>query len=159
MGTNFYLRKKFDSQDQRKLLEDIRYGRYNEAEEMICFKVHIGKRSAGWKFLWNANNFKYFKQSKTSLFEFLKTGRIFDEYGKEFTFDQFINDEIAGFLDNGYDIDSYENSEKSRGYSNTYYFYEQDRYRKFKETFGVDVNKYGEFYIDGLRFTVCDDFS
>jgi hypothetical protein len=38
-------------------------------------KVHLGKRSVGWKFLWNFNEDKFFKD-KESLLEFIKSGRV-----------------------------------------------------------------------------------
>lgn len=154
MGTNFYYRKSFSINDQRKLLENIRVGKYDEAEELITFKVHIGKRSYGWKFLWNANNFEYFKPNKESITEFLKSGRIFDEYGKEFTAEQFWKEELCGFLDKGHDAESYEKEKPSSSY-----YYSYDRIQRFRDRFGIDVNQYGEFYIEGLRFTICDDFS
>ena len=91
--------------------------------------------------------------------EWLKSGQIIDEYGQEFTFDQFINEELDGFLDKGYDIESYyeKNPEKK------YYWFDfasriNDFTRKYPDS-GIEINKYGEFYIADLRFTVSEDFS
>ena len=39
--------------------------------------VHLGKRSSGWKFLWNWNDSKYYK-TKEELFEFIRSGRVVD---------------------------------------------------------------------------------
>lgn len=157
MGTNFYLRRRLSIQDQRNLLEDIRYGNYDSADRLISFKVHIGKRSAGWKFLWDANNFEYFNPTKESIFDFLKSGRIFDEYGREFTFEEFINDEVGESLNTGYDLETYEKSNPRMDRS--YYFYRREELERFREKYDQDVNEFGEFYIDDLRFTTSSEFS
>jgi hypothetical protein len=69
MGTNFYariipskerreqLKKLLDSSDFTAIHDEInlRYGSfraYNDTDE-LCGEIHLGKRSAGWKFLWN----------------------------------------------------------------------------------------------------------
>lgn len=51
--------------------------------------VHIGKRSSGWKFLWNWNNGEYYK-TKEELFDFIRSGRVVNEYGKLINQEQFI---------------------------------------------------------------------
>ena len=51
--------------------------------------VHLGKRSSGWKFCWNFNNNKYY-DSKETLLEFIRSGRVVDEYGTEEPVDEFI---------------------------------------------------------------------
>ncbi len=72
MGTNYYARVKCCDA----------CGRYDE--------LHIGKSSAGWKF-----SFRGYKEhdppivSETGWREFLRTARIFDEYGKEVAYDEF----------------------------------------------------------------------
>lgn len=59
--------------------------------------VHLGKRSGGWAFLWDLNNMKYYKPSLNSIISFIKENNavIEDEYGAEFTLDEFLNDEIG----------------------------------------------------------------
>jgi len=49
-------------------------------EFMYGIKIHLGKRSMGWKFLWNFHNNKYFS-NKDELFDFIRNGRVIDEYG------------------------------------------------------------------------------
>ena len=155
MGTNFYVRQKATRQQKIEMEDCISKDDWNTLQKLIPEEVHIGKRSAGWKFLWNANNFEYFKPNKESLIEFLKSGQIYDEYGKNFTFDQFWNDELKGFLDKGVDIEEYYKIDEPR-----YIHYENlHTIDRFKIDFGINVNKYGEFYIDDLRFTTCDCFS
>lgn len=68
--------------------------------------VHIGKRSNGWKFLWNWNNEKYYK-TKDELFKFIRTGRIIDEYGNQLSTSQFIEMALEWGKDDGWDLESY----------------------------------------------------
>lgn len=56
---------------------------------MDGIKVHLGKRTHGWKFCWNFHNKKYYDSKKT-LLDFIKKGRIFDQYGIEYKPDDFI---------------------------------------------------------------------
>ena len=53
-------------------------------------KIHIGKSSAGWEFLFNLNDKQYY-HDKESLIAYLKYETIEDEYGREITFDDFWN--------------------------------------------------------------------
>lgn len=164
MGTNFYIQQKISKQYKTQLMELVKNEDWDNLKENILSlikenipeKIHIGKRSAGWKFLWNANNFKYFTPNKESLMEFLKSGQIYNEYGEKFSFDQFINEEIAPFLsDDLWDIESY----YKEGNIKFPHIIPSDKRMEFSETHGVNVNIYGEFYIDNLRFTTYDEFS
>ena len=51
--------------------------------------IHLGKRSSGWKFCWNFHKDKYYKD-KESLLNFIRTGRVVDEYGEEVDVEEFI---------------------------------------------------------------------
>src|SRR6056300_669224 len=51
--------------------------------------IHLGKRSGGWKFCWNFHKNKYYKD-KESLLNFIRTGRVVDEYGEEMNVEEFI---------------------------------------------------------------------
>lgn len=53
-------------------------------------EVHLGKRSMGWKFCWNFHKNKYYSD-KESLESFVRGGRVIDEYGTEFTADEFLS--------------------------------------------------------------------
>lgn len=159
MGTNFYLKRKLtkEQKEEIKNLIDLD-GDYDEIVNKLydCHPIHIGKRSCGWTFLWDAHKFEYFKPTRESLEEFLRSGQIIDEYNREFTYDQFWNEEIKDWLDNNLlDLDKYYNSPKYDGH----WKYRPGEYelRPFKDK--VDVNKWGEFYIDNLRFTINEDFS
>lgn len=150
MGTNFYLRHKLSQEEKQKAKQLLDEDKYDELRNLLPKDIHIGKRSYGWKFLWDAHYFNYFKPTKESLFEWLKSGQIINEYGKHFTFDEFINDEV---IYEGFDLDAYYNK-------NPYdsFIYRVDK-RDISSCFNcVDVNYCGEFYIDDLRFTINEDF-
>ena len=51
--------------------------------------IHLGKRSSGWKFCWNFNDNKFY-QDKESLLNFIRSGRVVDEYGQEMNVEEFI---------------------------------------------------------------------
>jgi hypothetical protein len=99
-------------------------------------KVHLGKRSMGWKFLWNFNDDKYFKD-KESLFKFIRSGRIIDEYGNEMSQEKFIVMALSWGKEDGYDIESY------------YLEYPERRTSWSKP----------ERYVDGLRISDSTNFS
>lgn len=76
MGTNFYARiiptkerkehlKKLIDNDEFDLIED-------KIKELYCNEIHLGKRSSGWKFLFNPNHEKYYKLTKEGLRKFLE---------------------------------------------------------------------------------------
>jgi len=51
--------------------------------------IHLGKRSGGWKFCWNFHKEKYYKD-KESLLNFIRSGRVVDEYGESWDTERFI---------------------------------------------------------------------
>lgn len=158
MGTNFYLVKPLSIKEKQEIIDDIVNDKYNSVRDKLPEEIHIGKRSGGWKFLWNANRFKYFEPNKESILEFLRSGNIYDEYGEFFTYDQFMEEEIGYYLDHGLDAKSYEEENNNREFSNHHSYmssWERDMIREKN----LDVNEQGEFYIDNFRFTVCDNFS
>jgi hypothetical protein len=53
-------------------------------------KIHLGKRSFGWKFCWNFHNNEYYT-NKEELLEYIRSGRIVDEYGIEHPIEEFID--------------------------------------------------------------------
>lgn len=136
-------------EQKKEVIDAINNDQYNEARDIMneVKDIHIGKRSAGWKFLWDANEFKYFEPTKESLIEWLKSGQIIDEYDQEFTFDEFWNDYLNGFRD-GYDAITYEKDHPVRNYL-------RQSYTIFH---GIPVTL-GEFYIDDLRFSIYSDFA
>jgi hypothetical protein len=69
MGTNYYI-----------TVVD-KYG------EEVC--VHIGKRSGGWDFCWDHNDWVYYKDI-SELVTFLQTGTIVSEYESDLPFREFL---------------------------------------------------------------------
>lgn len=197
MGTNYYariipsherkekLKSLIDSDDFGKIKEEVSlmYGRVGEYDK-DGGEIHLGKHSGGWKFLWNANQYRvdeghydknrgewisnyvihnYYEPNKKSITEFLNRDdvRIFNEYGEEFTFDEFVN-ATACFEENPvwgdgkpcYDAESYVR-DKMDGYNS---FYCHDDHQQMFTEMGFDV-KYHEFKSDGLRFSTSTEFS
>lgn len=116
MGTNFYaiipmkernkktlekmidqLKSELDNDNYSKLKCQV----YEIEEQLKDFingkKVHLGKRSVGWSFCWDANELKYYKPSLKSIHKWVTDNNaiIEDEYGDKFTWEEFINDEIG----------------------------------------------------------------
>lgn len=119
MGTNFYAYTKIRKRDKEKfsvkldemqaalheddilgfgnLLDDTYHDFNNKKNDYV---VHLGKRSYGWAFLWDLNNMKYYEPSLSSIMKFIKESNavIKNEYGEEFTLEQFIKEEVGPSL-------------------------------------------------------------
>ena len=63
------------------------------AEFLNDMKVHLGKQSSGWKFIWNFHNNHYFS-NKEELFKFIRSGRVVDEYGDLIDNEEFIKEAL-----------------------------------------------------------------
>ena len=119
MGTNFFCVEKISRRQRSKIKSLLReyievvdkvntacdfhelHSKYNEMIlDIIPERVHLGKRSYGWQFLWDFHDGRYFKANLGSIKEFLKDKIIVDEYGGVFSHDQFLNEEIADYLYN-----------------------------------------------------------
>ena len=175
MGTNFYLRRKIPDQKIYELCNMMWDGKYEAVRNFLSSEdssdIHIGKRSYGWRFLWDHNNFKYFDPTVESIHEFLKSGWIVDEYDEVFTFDQFLEDEIKYNLENGIILREHYIAEKGEDYLKSF---ELERgtddikeelikhlRRNGKEEFFKQLNfdETGEFSIGNYRFSGFTDFS
>ena len=103
--------------------------------------IHLGKRSSGWKFCWNFHNNKYYND-KESLLEFIRSGRVVDEYGEEQDVEEFITMSLEWGQPNGLVVNQeYRKSERMKG----------------KGSF-FDDPKYDDKIIDGLRVSSSTDF-
>ena len=76
MGTNYYLRTNICE----------KCGRYDE--------IHIGKSSMGWPFIFEAHNLQFPDDgprigSWLDFLEYLKNGKIFNEYGEQISLNEF----------------------------------------------------------------------
>jgi hypothetical protein len=100
--------------------------------------IHLGKRSGGWKFIWNWNNGKYYK-TKEELFEFVRSGRVVDEYGQQIDVEEFIIMALEWGKDDGWDSETY--------------------YKDHPEHRTHWISEKHEEYIDGLRVSTSTDFS
>lgn len=56
-------------------------------------KIHLGKRSMGWKFIWNFHKNEFYS-NKEELFAFIRSGRVIDEYGELIPNEEFIKEAL-----------------------------------------------------------------
>lgn len=101
--------------------------------------VHLGKRSMGWKFCWNFNNNKYYS-NKEELLDFIRKGRVVDEYGSPMKVEEFIEMALSWGQPDGMVADK-EYFDKHERLS---WFNSEDHYDK---------------EIDGLRVSSSTEFS
>ena len=133
-------------------------------------RIHLGKRSAGWKFLWNPNWWenkninrfiefgdepiiKYYDLTKESILEFLTSPLvvIHDEYGEIEPPLEFFNMAV-NWCPGGYDYQSYYKNHPE----------ERKFFRSDEEAYWNSLGFHNdslEFYSDGLRFSCCMEFS
>ena len=107
-------------------------------------KIHIGKRSSGWKFLWNFQEGKFYT-NKEELFNFIRSGRIVDEYGELQDTEEFIKMALEWGQPDGYVLD--EN-----------YIAEQRKQPNYQPSF-INMSNYYDKEIDGLRVSSSVEFS
>lgn len=192
MGTNYYarilptleekenLKKLIDSDDFYAIEKEVQrlYGESTEYDKGA--EIHLGKRSSGWKFLFNPNYERYYKLTKEGLKEFLNKPNviIYSEYfdsdngimeytddpdevtGKEYlwTPQQFLDMAFNWGQPDGLDGKSYEEWEESQNYRYLGY----TRYGDSREEYWIEKGynpSYYNFYNDGLRWSTCCEFS
>ncbi|MBO7211219.1 MAG: hypothetical protein J6V44_09505, partial [Methanobrevibacter sp.] len=81
MGTNYYAVMTLNNNDKETAIKLIENDEYEELKDLLdkkYGKVHIGKSSCGWKFLFNWNKGKYYDPLKTSINDFLEHHRVVD---------------------------------------------------------------------------------
>ena len=199
MGTNFYariiptkerkekLKKLIDEDDFSAIKEEV--GAMYATIDQYCHEggvVHIGKRSGGWKFLWNPNWYeednghydtdtkewipnptikKFYDLNKASILEFLKRDdvRLFDEYGEEYDPEEFMNEmkewDEKPWVNGNPKLDGkmYSEVEKEEGNTNMYDKY-GDPHENMWKKLGFEPDNFN-FYSDGMRFSTFTDFS
>lgn len=116
MGTNVYYYKKLEEDIKQRLIEDIEicdnlpkmfeYLQTFREEHPELDRIHIGKRSAGWKFLFAREILNYCEPNKESILNWLSTGIIENEYGERLTPEEFWQDYVVNFQD-GINSDEY----------------------------------------------------
>jgi hypothetical protein len=103
--------------------------------------IHLGKRSGGWKFCWNFHDNKFYS-NKEQLLEFIRGGRVVNEYGDEQEVEEFIQMALDWCQPDGLIVnEEYENSRIMRYPDSIFY-----------------GSKYWDKEIDGLRVSSSIDF-
>jgi len=69
----------------------VNEGDFDGVRKLVPERIHIGKSSAGWRFLFNHNNWEYFKQDLFDLELFLSICIIQDEYAKWIEIEEMLN--------------------------------------------------------------------
>lgn len=199
MGTNFYARIIPTIEQKEELIEAINNDDFDSIKEMVAVmydnityygaisggNIHLGKRSGGWKFLWNPNvyvhrnghleNGRYVPEPSTLfyLYPLTKEGiynfimqdniEVYDEYGEKQDKETFFKEAIEWTTWRG----------KEAWDSKSYYEYERKgnpSYREYKcqselitllQDNGVSFisESQSDFYSEGLRFATTTEFS
>ena len=106
MGTNVYAIRKRPPVPYKKIQKAAKREDYETIKEQVDHyeellknnTVHIGKRSGGWQFLFNANNWRYYDHTKKSIMRFLHScDHIENEYGEILTPEQFWQEYVEDF--------------------------------------------------------------
>ena len=169
MGTNFYKVlpvSEVELQELDNVLSDIKseiletgkvsWELQDRLDKLQNKRVHLGKRSSGWQFLWNHNNGEYYDLTFESIKEFLnKPGLIINEYGEEFTVEQFLENEIKVFLWGDHEVHRYTSKTYRRDHPDEWYDVKSItvniRGKEYTSTYSDILN-------DGLRFSTSTDF-
>ena len=90
MGCNYYATKIATEKVVFEIIEKVKAREFDKVLNLLPQKIHIGKSSIGWMFLFNHNDWRYFGKSEKELKRFLKKCLIEDEYGEVYTFERFF---------------------------------------------------------------------
>lgn len=89
--------------------------KFHQEESMA--RIHIGKRSGGWKFLFNHNNWVYYSYTRESIDAFLRSCELIEnEYGEPVTVEEFWKDYVEDFAD-GFNGRQYEEEQLKKAYA------------------------------------------
>ena len=89
MGCNYYIIRNIDIKNFKDtVFEKLNKNDFSGLLKMIPKRIHIGKNTLGWEFLWNHQNWDYF-HNDNSLKDFLQDGIIYDEYDREIPYGDF----------------------------------------------------------------------
>lgn len=177
------LKAAIEADDFDKLVEEVEktYGRFTvEFGEPKGGKVHLGKSSMGWKFLWNPNVYvirnghmeddedgirRYVKDPNTAyyLYPLTKEGirnfimrkdiAIYNEEGEYEDKEEFLK--YAFSRTDGYDAKTYEEDTKAKEWKC------ESELVDLLEQEGFEFTSWtkSDFYSDGLRFATFTDFA
>jgi hypothetical protein len=191
MGTNFYARIIPKEEDKQKLIDAINNNQYDIIEDLaselygkrndysgVGNEIHLGKRSSGWKFLWNPNIIKVWDSeacdyaynyvyplTKEGISNFVMREDVIitDEYGEQQDPKEFLEMAFSWGEPDGYTGKTYEKSHKGEsGYKNYYW---SEKYQRSmhseKDEMWFDLGyivEYYDFESDGLRFATSVNF-
>lgn len=149
MGTNFYCKKPISKKNRKLVVEQLNalikevenecnninlqdiFLDYKESiDTLLPEPIHLGKRSHGWQFLWNYHNGKYFDANLNSIKIFLEDKIIYNEYGKVFSLDAFLNEELGKCL---YNKDDKLDDGMNGNYSIHFFLSDGLRFSKFED--------------------------
>ena len=147
MGTNYYRIPTQQEMEERKakLINDVNdldmnplnmesvWDRFTEGTS-----IHLGKRSGGWKFCWNFHDNKYYKD-RDSLLDFIRSGRVIDEYGEVWNVEEFIDMAFEWGQPDGLIAD--------------------EKYMRENNPWMSNPQDYADKIIDGLRVSSSTEFS
>ena len=199
MGTNFYahiiptrerkekLKKLIDEDNFTEIKNEVdsMYGKIGEYEHEGGI-IHLGKRSGGWKFLWNPNWYevdngtydmeqkkwipkkeilKWYDLNRQSISDFVhrEDVEIYDEYGEKYDPDVFMKEmeewDKTPWINGKPKIDGeqYELEEEKDGHTSMYKRY-GDPHEELWKRLGFNPS-YFNFYSDGMRFATFTDYS
>lgn len=89
MGTNYYAVTKLSKADKKLLKEAISSDNLVLVMDFVAHRrIHIGKSSLGCQFCFDFNKGIYYKD-KPSLISFLDRCKIYDEYDREISIEEF----------------------------------------------------------------------
>jgi len=88
MGTNYYAIPKATDDLKIKIIEAVINNQMEQLKNLVPTKIHLGKSSYGWPFLFNHNNWEYY-ETINDLSEFIDGCEITNEYGDEMGAKQF----------------------------------------------------------------------
>lgn len=173
MSTNYYLKRRptlgqiNDLQDlvQRSANEYLNHEIKSIVDEIYGESIHIGHRACGWKFLWNANTTMNYDGTVETMYPLTRDGIrnfimqdeyiLVNEYNEVENKEEFLNMAFNWGIDDGYDSETYHQDNPSE-----YRFdvtRDQERFKKLGFKFKNDYQS--DFYSDGLRFSVIQEFS
>lgn len=191
MGTNFYAKRKVsdDTLQAIKRTVDIMLQPATNQVRLLDIEVlkelcdrtlensdiHLGKRSAGWQFLWDHNDGKFYHLSLKGIHRFVKEecgNVVYDEYGDVYSWEDFIKEEIGYCLYQGEkywngeaynswvlsdDVDEFNNSESMKRMAREYL----NEPKKVITICDKEYETYCHDFTtkDGLRFASSTDFS
>lgn len=181
MSTNYYARIIPTSNEKQTLIDAINSDDFKLVEELTqkfygsrcdyCgdgHNIHLGKRSCGWKFLWNPNVVRVWNSeecdyqwdyvyplTKQGIIDFVMRDDVIisDEYNEVLEPEEFLDMAFSWCVD-GLDGKEYQTNPK---YDAPCYYGDYVNENKWKEL-GYTVEYY-DFYSDGLRFSTSVDFS